>query len=154
MNIIDTSARSSRVAVLIIEDLFMQIDSASISRRTRGSRRPAGKYNPGIRAPAGLCMRIFSDSGICKVLGIPGDRGAARGRGEPVYNKAQYPRISLSCIFNDFLGDFGRSAFPNREGEEKKGGRGNGEIGIVKTELLPRASTNFTHCSRPDRVYY
>lgn len=45
-------------------------------------------------------------------------RGARGGGGMPVYNKAQYPRISLSCIFNDFLGDFGRST--ERGGWKKK----------------------------------
>jgi len=40
--------------------------------------------------------------------------------GQPVYNKAQYPRISLSCIFNDFLGDFGSGA----RGESERGRAG------------------------------
>lgn len=44
------------------------------------------------------------------LLGIEGEEESfAGGRRRPVYNKAQYPRISLSCIFNDFLGDSGRS---------------------------------------------
>ena len=38
----------------------------------------------------------------------------------PVYNKTQYPRISLSCIFNDFLGEFGRSVAEG--GNDKDGG--------------------------------
>lgn len=62
---------------------------------------------------------------------------AATG-GRPVYNKAQYPRISLSCIFNDFLGDFGRSSWwcegRNREVGHKRGctPREQRKIGIVK----------------------
>lgn len=74
------------------------------------------KITGGSSGPAGLCifpnLKIFA----CEVFSasrgsLVEDRRAVvggEGRGA-VYNKAQYPRISLSCIFNDFLGDFGRS---------------------------------------------
>lgn len=79
----------------------------------------------------------------------------------PVYNKAQYPRISLSCIFNDFLGDFGRSTERKEGGRKKKkkkreekekenfGRRNASEIGIVKTELyIPPSSPRATLLDR------
>ena len=56
-----------------------------------------------------------------------------------VYNKTQYPGISLSCIFNDFLGDHQGSVLlffstPIPRLLQKESRLGDQEIEIVKTE--------------------
>jgi hypothetical protein len=56
---------------------------------------------------------------------------------KPVYNKTQYPRIFLSCIFNDFLGDFGKAPRLRKEvGASERKGTG----GVCKKErmIVPR----------------
>lgn len=137
----------------IIGRSFMQIDSIAISPENErlGSQKrgiPCGRYSVGyLRLPRDFACEYFQIREYAKSSQCRGDfhggQGGTGGGDKPVYNKAQYPRISLSCIFNDFLGDFGRSpAFRGRKKPEREP--------VEKLESLKpnySAAFGFCHCS-------
>lgn len=121
----------------------MQIERLSFADRDLSPPLPSPwKIQPGYPRSRGILHANIFRFGNMQSLPntVPGS-WQWRER-EPVYNKAQYPRISLSCIFNDFLGDFGRSALPNRGGAKRDRERGERERG-EREKKRPRERRNW-----------